>query len=124
MEDLALPAWAIEIIKQAGPYAVLFVVMLYYIPRRAVQSFISSQRDQAIAMSGIKDALATLAERGTRLDDKMDVCVLNQRLMVDRIEEMSERAERHRTEMKNEMQQLRGLMLEWTKNILAERSAG
>ena len=88
-----MPEWIVQLMQQVGPFAVILVVLFWYVPRHAVMSFITAQQNQAVAMGGIKDALQMMVDKEGRLDDKLDVTILNQRLMIGQLEKMEERTE-------------------------------
>jgi hypothetical protein len=93
MIDFVMPIWVIQLLQQVGPFAIILLVLFWYVPKNAIATFIDAQQHQAVAMAGIKDALQTMVDREGRLDDKLDVTILNQRLMIGQLEKMEERTE-------------------------------
>jgi len=116
MIDFALPQWVVQMMQQVGPFAVILLVLFWYVPRHAIASFIEAQQNQAVAMSGIKDALQMMVDKEGRLDEKLDVTILNQRLMIGQLEKMEERTESMHKTNATQIQVLQELILSGRKN--------
>ena len=97
-----VPPWLIEEIRKYGPFGFLFLALMvgikYYIPKDAISSFIKAAQDQAVAMSGVKDALNNIASQGSvlfEIKEALEVLNLNTNVFGDRLTKIERKLDKH-----------------------------
>lgn len=80
-----IPLWAVKLIETQAVgmlgFLVLLGCMIYFAPQ-----LIRAFNNQATAMTKVSSAMDSIAERGGRIDEKVDEILINQRLFVSRLD--------------------------------------
>jgi hypothetical protein len=114
-DALGVPDWMIEEIRKWGPAAVLIGIFLYYVPRDLVFKFVVSQQKQAEALTKISDAMESIAGRESRMEQTVAECLINDRILVSRVEGVSREVQDVQSQMATGFSDIRKLIIDGQK---------
>jgi hypothetical protein len=112
---LGVPDWMVEEIRKWGPAAVLIGIFLYYVPRDLVFKFVVSQQKQAEALTKISDAMESIAGRESRMEQTVAECLINDRILVSRVEGVSREVQDVQSQMATGFSDIRKLIIDGQK---------
>ena len=83
-----LPSWAIDSLRQWGPAAALLLILIWYVPRSAIQDFISAQKEQAVALTSVAENIKALPQKDHM---KFEELIIGQEMLNRSIDRLHDR---------------------------------